>query len=268
MADTNLPPIFEPLLDYLSDHLPPSVLNVVETLLDYSWALTRSLIFLAYTLITTPYSSWNAEKILPPIITLFAAYLALVSFYRTTGWMIRSAFFFVKWGFILSALGAGAGYFLATGGGDGDGLGAFGGGGLVPMIGGYLLDMLNGGNDHQGSRGSTTPDKSRKNKKQTTRKTKSKSQAQQPPRPKAWENWDRHRDWQYNANAQEEKDPATEIQKVVGEVLGAAGRVVKESGWWEAAKGVVNDFSSQAEGQGKGKAGGAQKAKSKSTKSR
>ncbi|KAH8107854.1 hypothetical protein BXZ70DRAFT_17215 [Cristinia sonorae] len=257
MAESTLPIILELVLDYLSDILPTPILNIVETLFCHSWALANSLFTLVFSLITTPTSSWNAETILPPLITLLAAYLALISFYRTTGWMIRTAFAFVKWGFILTILGAAAGYIFANGAngaaGAGDGLRAFGGAfGIVPVIGGYLLDVLNGegiGNNNANSRHRLSQTKKSKTKTQT----KGKSQ----PRPKAWESWDRHRDWQYNANAQEERNPAAEIQRVVGEVFGAAGQAVRASGWWEAAKGVVNDFGERSErvrsGEGRAK---------------
>ena len=160
MADTNLPAVFDPLLDYLSDLLPPTAYNIVESLFEHSWTLTRSLLALIVTLITSPSSLWDAEKILPPLITLLAAYLALVSFYRTTGWMIRTAFAFVKWGFILTTLGAAAGYILANGAGGaaGDGITAFRNGQIIPMIGGFLLGLLNrdGSNEARGSSPSRT----------------------------------------------------------------------------------------------------------------
>ena len=87
--------------------------------------------------------SWDSQKILPPLITLLAAYLALVSFYRTTGWMIRTAFAFVKWGGIIATLAAGAGYFMANAGqGQGDGVGLAGG--ILPMVGNAVFGMLSG----------------------------------------------------------------------------------------------------------------------------
>ncbi|THH31521.1 hypothetical protein EUX98_g2664 [Antrodiella citrinella] len=257
MADPSpLPVILELLLDYLSDVLPPTAYTMFETVLEHTWALASSLFTLIYTAIT---SSFDVEKLLPPLITLLAAYLALVSFYRTTGWMIRTALAFVKWGFILTTLGAAAGYILSNGafGAAGNGLGALGGG-LVPMIGGFLLGLFNG------EEGSNANKKSSfRSKAQPRRRPQTKSQS----RPKAWESWDKQKGWQYDANANEGREAAEHVQKVVGEVLGAASRVVTESGWWEAAKGVVDDIKTQADMVQKGSS--RRKAKTdKATKSR
>ena len=155
--------------------------------------------------------------------------------------MIRTAFAFVKWGFILTTLGAAAGYILANGAGGaaGNGMSAFSGG-LLPAIGGYVLDWLSGNASSDTSRS--------KSKTQTSRKTRqSKSKSQSQTRPNAWDSWDQHRDWQYRADVRDGRDPAAEVQRVVGEVLGAASKAVTESGWWEAAKGAVNDYQTQAE---------------------
>ncbi|TCD65597.1 hypothetical protein EIP91_002444 [Steccherinum ochraceum] len=236
MSDPSLPAVLELLLDYLSDYLPPTAVDILETLITHLWNLTSSFATLVFTMASSPSTSWSAEKILPPIITLLAAYLALVSFYRTTGWMIRTAFAFVKWGFILSTLGAFAGYILANGAHEaaGNGLGAAG---VLPMIGGYVLDWLNGAKPSDAS------------KKPRTRSgtTRTKAQSKSKSRPNAWDSWDRHQDWQYTANSQDGRDPAAEVQKVLGDMLGSAQKVVAESGWWEVAKGAVNNFQTKAE---------------------
>jgi len=242
MADVPLPTLIELLLDYLYDALPSTVYALVDTLVHHVWGFTCAVVTAAIAVFSSTPVYWDAEKILPPIITLLAAYLALVSFYRTTGWMIRTAFAFVKWGFILTTLGAAAGYILANGahGAAGDGIAVFGGG-VLPMIGGFLLGLLNGDNKKTSSSRSRASSGRRP-----------KSQTKSQSRPKAWESWDQHRDWQYSANANEGRDAAAEVQKVVREVLGTAGKAVTESGWWEAAKGVVNDFKTQAEEANKG----------------
>ncbi|PSR73881.1 hypothetical protein PHLCEN_2v10301 [Hermanssonia centrifuga] len=225
---TDLPEILNPLLDYLSDNLPQPIFSVVTSILTHSFALISSVFAIVGMLITSAPSTWDAEKILPPIITLFAAYLALLSFYRTTGWMIRSMFAMVKWGFILSALGGAAGYFIANANG-GNGVGF--GGGLIPTLGGMLLDMINGGGQNAagGRRDNTGHSRPRS------------SRQRQPPRPKPWESWDKHEDWQYREN-QDGNHGSNGVQDFIGRILGSAGQTARESGWWEAAKGVVDEF--------------------------
>lgn len=235
MSEDALPEFLDPLLDYLSSVLPPPLYSVVTTAFYYAFTLIESLIDLAVTLIKTSPSSWEADKILPPIITLLAAYLALLSFYRTTGWMIRTTFAFVKWGFILTTLGAAAGYFIANADvGGANGLGQFGSG-ILGSLGSMLLSMLSG--DTQNT------DASRRTRAQSSRQ-------RQESRPKSWESWDRHREWQYSENArQEDEGQGTNVQEVIGKILGSAGNAVRESGWWEAAKGAVNEFSKNTQGE-------------------
>ncbi|KAI0071746.1 hypothetical protein K474DRAFT_1668688 [Panus rudis PR-1116 ss-1] len=256
MSDVGLPAIFDPLLDYLEDLLPPTAYSILTNLLTYTIALATALFTFVATLVTSGSPlEWNAEQILPPLITLLAAYLALVSFYRTTGWMIRTAFAFVKWSAIIGILSASAGYFLANAGNEGEnGVGGLLGGvaGLVPMIGGFILNMLNG-RDEQGSGGrqQNTRNTRASTRSASSRSSRSRTQANSGSRPKAWESWDRHRDWQYDESQNRQAGQSGEdVQKVIGEVLGAAGRVVKESGWWETAKGVVNEFQKATEGRG------------------
>ena len=145
--DATIQNILDSLLSFLSSVLPPPIYSIAESLITHSLSVFVALLNFVYTLASA--QNWDAQKVLPPLITLLAAYLALVSFYRTTGWMIRMAFAFVKWGFILTTLGGAAGYFFANANPGGNGLAMFGDG-LLPTLGGMFLDMFNEGKQ-QGS---------------------------------------------------------------------------------------------------------------------
>lgn len=75
------------------------------------------------------------------------------------------------------------GYVLANGNGyGGNGIaGMFTAGGIVPAIGGMILNMLNG-NANDGS----------SSNRRGTRSSRSRTQGNSNSRPKAWESWDQH----------------------------------------------------------------------------
>ena len=237
--DAAIQNFLDPLFSYLSSVLPGPVYSIVESLITHSLALLSAL----FNFVTTVASAqnWDAQKILPPLITLLAAYLALVSFYRTTGWMIRTAFWFVKWGGILAALSAGAGYFLANAGIDGgnNGVGAFNGN-LLSFFGNALLGLFGSEDTQSGRARAARSSRSRTGAAGARTRSQTKKQKEKE-RPKAWESWDKHRDWQYNADAAGRDDVARlnegvqeAVQKVTGLVRDALG-----AGWWETMKNVV-----------------------------
>ncbi|KAI0768837.1 hypothetical protein BD413DRAFT_96110 [Trametes elegans] len=231
--------VLDPILSFLSSVLPPPVYTLVESLISHSLTLIAALLKFVLTIFHV--DSWDAQQVLPPLITLLAAYLALVSFYRTTGWMIRTAFFFVKWGGILSILAAGAGYFFANANANGgNGVGAGFNGGLVSMLGSALLGMFNenGQDPPAGSRGPGSSRRSRIRVGATGPRTRAQKAKE---RPKAWDSWDKHRDWQYKADAAGGDNTARvnegvqeAVQKIVGVVQEAMG-----TGWWETVKSAV-----------------------------
>jgi len=226
------------LLDYISNILPPPLYSILLTFLSHSLALATSLFSLVISLISSKPWEWDAQTVIPPLITILAAYLALTSIYRSTTWMIRTSFWFLKWGSIFAALLGGAGYYMGMGGGNGNGImglmGVPGAGGIVTGLGGMLLDMINGQGQNAagGSRGSRSQaSRSRKTKTGSA----SSSRNQKPKeKPKPWDSFEAHRDWQYQQDAAAED--GNDVQKVLGDILGA----VKDSGWWEIAKGVVD----------------------------
>ena len=265
MADeAALPEFLDPALDYLASVLPPQVYSITTSILYYAYALLASAFHAAVTIIKTPPAQWDAERLLPPIITLLASYLALLSFYRTTGWMIRTAFAFVKWGFILSTLGGLAGYILANANADGagNGLGALGGG-VLSTIGGVLLKFLDPNAQNNGRTGSRRAGAGPGSR---TRSKTAGQRKQKQDRPKAWDSWDKQRDWQYQEGQNEGTDDAN-VQEVIGNLLGGLGKAAP--GWWEAVKNGLDQM-----GKGKdaatenGEAGSSSRRKGKASKSR
>lgn len=229
MADLDdLPAFLDPLLDYLAAILPPPIYTTFESLLGHAYTLLTSLLSLllslSRSLITDPgplqdkltrwWDSLDATEILPPLITLLCAYLALVSFYRTSRWMISVAFAFVKWGVILTTLGTAAGYYLANahvGGAQQPG-GGVQRWGVVQAVGGLVNEFL----DSQERR---------------TRVQSSKRRGGGKARPKAYDSWDKHEEWQYTERTarddqENENNGWADVQKVVGGILaGDAGGV-------------------------------------------
>ncbi|KII92494.1 hypothetical protein PLICRDRAFT_37265 [Plicaturopsis crispa FD-325 SS-3] len=214
-ADIPLPQFLDPVLDYLSANLPPSLYSFLLTLLSHALALFTALFNLLISLASSHPSEWDLQTVLPPLISFLAAYLALVSLYRTTSWMFRTAVFFVKWGTIIAALAAGAGWYMGTNGGNGVGRGA--GGGLASGLGGLFMDMMNG-------QGQNNP-----------RARSQSSRTREKPRPKPWESFQTHQDWQYQEN-DDVDEGGNGAQKILGDLMG----VMREGGWWEAAKSFVD----------------------------
>ncbi|KAI0351027.1 hypothetical protein OH77DRAFT_978737 [Trametes cingulata] len=241
--DSMLQSFLDPILSFLSSVLPPPIYTIAESLITHSLTLIAALFKFVLTLVNA--QSWDAQQILPPLITLLAAYLALVSFYRTTGWMIRTAFWFVKWGGILGALAAGAGYFMGHANANGEnGVGAAFNGGILSMLGSALLGMLNedGQNTSGASRSSRSSRSSRTRAGATGPRTRAQTRKQkEKERPKAWDSWDKHREWQYNAETAGRDNAARMnegVQEAVQKVLGVVQEAVGTS-WWETVKNVV-----------------------------
>ncbi|KZT29037.1 hypothetical protein NEOLEDRAFT_1128556 [Neolentinus lepideus HHB14362 ss-1] len=226
MADIQppaLPRFLDPILDYLADTLPGPLYSLLETVLAHLIALSTSLFSLIYALVTSNPSEWDIQTILPPLITLLAAYLALISLYRTTSWMVRSSLWMVKWATILGAVFSGIGWVMGNN--------AAGGAGITSAIGGILLDLLNGpGQNAAGG---------------TRRQTRSQSRQ----RPKLWDSFDRHFEWQYQEN-QDDEEGGGEVQKIVKDILGAAGTALREGAWWETLKGMMEPVTEEDSEEG------------------
>ena len=204
------PNLLEPLLSYISSCLPPPVYNALLVLVAHGLAFLSALIRLGCALISSRPSDWDAQKIIPPLITLLAAYLALSSAVRTATWFVRMTTWLIKWGIITAAVSVASAW-------------VFGGGGLVPSLAGVVLDLLNGqGKDAAGGpRGSRQQGRSR---------------------PQAWESFDQHWEWQFEEqqwNAADSTSPSQHVQQFVADALQRA----RDGSWWSIARGAVQSFS-------------------------
>lgn len=207
-----LPAFLDPLLDFLGEHLPPELYSFTISFLAHSLALLTAFISLLSSLLASKPWEWDVQTIIPPLISFLAAYLALVSLYRTTSWIVRTTFWFVKWGTIFGLLAAGAGWYMGNGGGNG----------LVSSLGAVLLSALNGG---AGVRfPETTPRVSKR-----------------PAKP-----WESFKDqWQYREhNPTQAQD--NDAQQIMSNIVAAANRVLMEGGWWDAAKSVFTQSDLQS----------------------
>jgi hypothetical protein len=165
-----LPAFLAPVLVYLSSILPPQIYALIVSGLSASFRLFSSLIVLVRFLLT---AEWNAQTLLPPLLSFFFAYLALISVYRATTWTFRVGVWVIKWGVLVGGAIALASWML----GDGKGATGF-------DLGALLLDLLSNASGQDGYR---NEDAGRR-----TRRTK--------PRPKPWDSFERHREWQYQTD--------------------------------------------------------------------
>jgi len=230
------PAILDPILSYLSSVLPLPLYSFLLTLLSHSLALFTSLISLCYTLLSSRPWEWDVQTVIPPLITFLAAYLALVSLYKTTSWMFHVGVWVMKWGTIVGALVAGAGWLVAQAGGvdDGNGVGQARGMGVMSFLSGLVLDAING--QGQNAAGST--------RSQSRSHTQSKSRT----RSKAWEPFrqqqgQRSTKTKTNRNKNErtqEGDGNESVQGIIENIIGAA----EKGGWLDAARNAMNGFRS------------------------
>jgi len=229
-SDIPLPYFLDPLLSYLSSVLPPPVYQVVFSLLSNLLAILASLLSISSALINS--ESWSLQAVLPPLITMFVAYLAILSIYRTTVWMLRSTLFFIKWSVILAALFAGAGYLIGQQN-NGVQVGLAWPAGIITSLGGLMLDALS--KQNQGQESSQSRSKSNS---QSSRSRPNK--ANPNPNPKSWESWSQHKAWQEGQKQQTEAGQV-DGQKIMADIVGA----VRSSGWWDMAKSVMDGGSSE-----------------------
>ncbi|KAG2048259.1 hypothetical protein BDR06DRAFT_962897 [Suillus hirtellus] len=213
-ADIPLPAFLDPLLDFLADQLPPPLYSFLLSFLSHSLALFTALLSLISSLISSKPWQWDAQTILPPLISFLAAYLALVSLYRTTSWMVRTSIWFIKWGTIFGALTAGLGWYM----GQNAGIGSTS---IISSLAGFISDVLN-------EQTQTTPGTS----------PKTRTQRKSNDRPKSWESFERHKQWQYQER--DGNQEGNDAQKIMSNIAKAANRLLAEGGWWDAARGVFD----------------------------
>ena len=185
-----------PLLKFIAAYLPTSLYPPLLSLLSYLFATATTISRLWDSFFSQNPTDW-IQAFLPTIISILAVYLALASLYRTTSWVLRTSFWFIKWGTIISILLAGASYYM---GNDV----AVGNRRIIPDIGRYMINMANGG---LGSK-DWGKVKSRQKRKQ---------------KPKVWESFERLYEWQY----QEVNNAQVGSENLMSMVAGAADAVVK-----------------------------------------
>jgi len=211
------PSFFEPLLSYIASCLPPPVYNALLTLLAHGMAFFSALIGLGSALISSRPSDWDTQKIIPPLITLLAAYLALASAVRTATWFVRTTAWLVKWGFVMAVLSATVAWVMGTGDG---------GGGIVPN----LIAMILG---RTGSQGQDPAAESSRGTRQRSR-----------PRPQAWDSYDEHWEWQFEEqqwNTANPASPAAHVQEFVADALDRA----RDGSWLSIARSALRSFSTR-----------------------
>lgn len=229
-SDIPLPALLDPLLDRLADALPPQVYTILLSFLSHGLALLTASINIIRALFSISPSRWDAQTLIPPLITVLAAYLALVSLYRTTSWMFKMSVWMLKWGSVVGILAAGAGWISGQGrdgqgGGGNMNLGGLGGG-LVSNIMRIVLDMINGQGQNAGGGTRRT---------QRPRRGRAAASAGRE-RPAAWESFERHREWQYQEEQANAREGQNSAERLFEEVVGA----VREGGWWDAAKSFID----------------------------
>ncbi|KAJ7287372.1 hypothetical protein C8J57DRAFT_1495823 [Mycena rebaudengoi] len=219
-ADIPLPAFLDPLLTYLSETLPPPIYSFLLTFLSHSLALGTAIYALFLSLLSTHPLQWDAQTVLPPLIALLTSYLAIISLYRTTSWMLRTSLWFMKWGTLAGALIAASSWLLLQQEGN-----ALAGRGIVAGVGSLVWSLING-EGNNAARGPRT-------RSQTRRQGKTKSKLRKP---KPWDSFDRHQEWQFQENGGGANERDGQVQDIISNIIGKA---VNEGGWWEAAKSVI-----------------------------
>ncbi|KAF8659214.1 hypothetical protein AX16_001875 [Volvariella volvacea WC 439] len=210
----DIPNLIDPLFNYLSHVLPWPIYSLVVKVISHSLTAFSAGMTLFQFLTSTDPTDWDLQTILPPLISLIAAYLALLSIYRTTTWMIRTVVWFIKWGLILGVLLAGASYVMGRGGP-----------GSLANVGGLLLDAF-------AQQNRNIPNAARS-------ATASRPRAGQSP-PRSWDSFEQHQAWgAQNRGAQEQDE---ELRKVVQGIVSMTDKVLQDNGWWGVAKGIANEF--------------------------
>src|SRR6202021_3409610 len=134
--DVPLPAFLEPMLDQIRSAIPPPLYALLLRLVSQALEFIATLFAFIVPLLSTKPWEWDAQTLLPPVIRLLTAYLAIVSLYRTTAWMIRTSLWFVKWGGIVILLIAGIGWAVGTA----NSVGITGAGDIASIFGGAVFD--------------------------------------------------------------------------------------------------------------------------------
>jgi len=216
-----------PVLEFLSANLPSPLYVLLLKFLSHSLAVVVALTNICGSSLSS--SNWNAQTLLPPIITILAAYLALASLYRTTSWLIRLVFWLMKWGTLLGIFMGGVGYLM--GGAVGN---AVRNQGPIPFLGDYVADLFNNQVSHPRSAG----------------QSKSRSRKAQMKKPAAWESFERHEEYRRQSEIQQES-----VQKSMKMILDAADYAFRRAFRPEEVLADTGKSRSKGGSKVKGKAG-------------
>ncbi|TFK25510.1 hypothetical protein FA15DRAFT_668386 [Coprinopsis marcescibilis] len=219
MASINLllPAVFDPVFDYLEDNLPYPAYIFLLNAISYSTSLVSTIIRLTSALIDKNPQEWDLQTILPPIVTILAAYLALASLYRTTSWLIRLSFWFVKWGALIAALSVGAGWFAAVNSMDG------GGNNALANLGSKAWEWLNGNKDE--IRGS--------------RPYYSNARTLIPERSRAYRPWKKFQDGSGRTEQDVRNEARDEARKIMNNIVEGANQVFEGGLLWKVGTAVA-----------------------------
>jgi len=216
-----VPDFLNPLFSYISSCLPPPVSSALLIFIAHGLAFFSALLGLGTALISSKPTDWDAKKIIPPLITLLAAYLALASAVRTATWFVRTTAWLIKWGIVVAAVSAVLAWSLGA---------ASGGGIVVPSLIGMVSDVLNG-RWQDAARGSHQHSR---------------------PRPRAWDSFEQHWEWQFEEeqwNAANPASPAAQVQQFVADALDRA----RDRNWLSIARGALqNIFAQEQTGESRG----------------
>jgi len=143
--------------------------------------------------------------------------------------MFRTSLWFIKWGTLLGGIVAAASWLFFQQDGN-----ALAGRGLVAGLGSLMLNMMNGNGRNAAGRPRT---RSQTSKSKTRLK-----------KPKPWDSFEHHRQWQYQENGG--GADGGDARDILAGIMDAASKAVKESGWWEVAKGLMKgEDESEESGQ-------------------
>jgi hypothetical protein len=224
--DLGLPPVLGQAFSYLADALPHPLYSLLLNALSLAFTLAFALFDLFAPLLSTSPSAWDLQTVLPPILTVLSAYLALVSLYRTASWMIRTTFWFMKWGVILGTLVAAASWYIGATQGH---VGAPTHSNLVSHLASFALDKMNGPNRNAvgGERMNRIP-----------------PLGKTAERPKSWDTFHRHREWQYDAD-QAEPSESSDVDIVMKNLFDVAAQMLEGSWWSDLKRGGPSSSTNQ-----------------------
>ncbi|EAU91341.2 hypothetical protein CC1G_07376 [Coprinopsis cinerea okayama7 len=209
-----VPGFLDPIFDILEDNLPPALFNFILTVISHSFALCATAFRLVNGLMAKNPEEWDLQTLLPPIVTILAAYLALSSLYRTTSWLIRLTIWMIKWGTLLAAFSLGAGWLAAVnsmGGNPQDALANLG-----TKAAGWLNELAsgNGGNGAPRTRAARPSSNYR-----------------------PWKKFESPNEWPPHEVIPENLD---EAQKIMKNIVDSANQVFDGSSWWwQAGKAMM-----------------------------